>query len=86
MGKYKIEFRKSAIKELEKINKFDLRRIVKKISILYVSSRPEGSQKLADHKLYRIRQGNYRIVYSIDDDKSKIQIVKIGHRKEIYRF
>jgi len=86
VGKYSIDFKKSAVKELENINKSDLQRIVEKISGLCINPRPKGSQKLAVHGLYRIRQGDYRIVYFIDDDKSKIQIAKIGHRKEIYRF
>ena len=86
MEKFSIDFKKSAVKELKKINKFDLQKIIKKISSLCINPKPEGSQKLTGHKLYRIRQGNYRIVYFIDDDKREIQIVKIGHRKEIYRF
>lgn len=86
MEKFSIDFKKSAVKELKKINKLDLQKIIKKISSLCINPKPEGSQKLTSCKLYRIRQGDYRIVYFIDDDKSEIQIVKIGHRKEIYRF
>lgn len=86
MEKYNIDFKKSAVKELEKVHKHDLQRIVKEISHLSKNPRPHGSQKLSVQKLYRIRQGDYRIIYSIDDETKKIQIIKIGHRKEIYRF
>ncbi|MCF7873993.1 MAG: type II toxin-antitoxin system RelE/ParE family toxin, partial [Candidatus Omnitrophica bacterium] len=48
--------------------------------------KPVGSQKLSNYNLYRIRQGNYRVVYFIDNKKLEIQIFKIGHRKDIYKF
>jgi mRNA interferase RelE/StbE len=83
MAKYKISLRKSAIKELGGIPKKDL--VTRKIQTLATNPRPQGSQKLSQKEQYRIRQGNYRIVYSIQDKELTIYIVKIGHRKEIYR-
>ncbi len=85
MAKYKVTIKKSAAKELEDIPKKDLRKIVKRIQSLAENPRPTGSQKLSGQEQYRIRQGDYRIVYSIDDEDSIVDIIKIGHRREVYR-
>jgi len=85
MAEYKITIKKSAAKELEDIPQRDLRKIIKRIRSLAKAPRPHGSQKLSGQEKYRIRQGDYRIVYSIEDKDSLIDIVKIGHRREIYR-
>jgi len=84
MAKYKIFIKKSAANELENIAKKDLKHIVKRIQSLTENPRPRGSQKLSAQERYRIRQGNYRIVNSIQDKKLAVQIFKIGHRREIY--
>jgi len=84
VAKYKITIKKSAAKELQDIPKKDLRKIVKRIQSLALNPRPTGSQKLSARQQYRIRQGDYRIVYSIDDKELLVDIVKIGHRREIY--
>ncbi|MFZ2055085.1 MAG: type II toxin-antitoxin system RelE/ParE family toxin [Candidatus Aminicenantales bacterium] len=85
MGKYKILIRKSAADELARIPMKDLRRIVKRIRSLGEQPRTHGSEKLSVQERYRIRQGDYRIVYSIDDGARTVEVFKIGHRKEIYR-
>jgi mRNA interferase RelE/StbE len=85
MAKYKILIRKSAAEELGRIPKKDLRRIVERIRSLGEEPRPQGSEKLSAQERYRIRQGDYRVVYSIDDTCRTVEIVKIGHRSEIYR-
>jgi len=85
MGKYRIEIKKSAIKELNTIPRKDLKKIVLKISSLSDDPRPKGCVKLSGMERYRIRQGNYRILYSIDDEILVVYVVKIGHRKEVYR-
>ena len=85
MAKYRITIKKSAAKELEALPKKDLQRIIKHIKSLAENPRPSGSKKLSGKELYRIRQGDYRIVYSIEDKNSLIDIFKIGHRCEIYR-
>ncbi len=82
---YKISIKASAVKELQKIQKNDLQRITKKIQSLAKEPRPTGCEKLSGQERYRIRQGNYRIVYSIEDDKLIVVVVKIGHRRDIYR-
>lgn len=85
MAKYKIFIKKSAANELENIPKKDLQKIVKRIQSLAENPRPRGSTKLSAKERYRIRQSNYRIVYSIKDKELAVQIFKIGHRREIYR-
>ncbi len=85
MAKYKILIKQSAKKELGKVPKKDLQKIVIKIQDLSLEPRPAGCEKLSGENKYRIRQGNYRIVYSIEDDELIIIVVKVGHRREIYR-
>ena len=85
MAKYNLTIKKSAAKELQNISKKDLAKIIKRIQSLSENPRPAGSQKLSARQQYRIRQGNYRIVYSIDDKDFVVDVVKIGHRREVYR-
>jgi len=85
MGRYEIYLRKSAARELARIPKRDLRRIVSRIRSLSANPRPPGSERLSGSERYRVRQGDYRIVYSIQDDERTVWVVKIGHRREIYR-
>ena len=85
MESYKLYFRKSAVKELEKLPKTALRKIIKKIELLSDEPRPAGCEKLSGQELYRVRQGDYRIVYSIQDNELTIWVIKVGHRKNIYK-
>ena len=85
MARYRIAIKKSAVKELGDIPKRDLRRITKRIQSLADNPRQPGSEKLTAQEHYRIREGDYRIVYLIDDANQVIDIFKIGHRREIYR-
>jgi len=85
MAVYKIFFRRSVLKDLAKIPKDELQRIIKKIEKLAHDPRPRGCEKISGQDRFRIRQGNYRIIYSIQDDELTIWVVKIGHRREIYR-
>jgi mRNA interferase RelE/StbE len=84
---YRLSIKPSAGKELEAVgSKADRTRIIAKISALATNPRPHGSEKLAGHDdRYRVRQGNYRVVYEINDRASQITIYKIGHRREVYR-
>ena len=86
-ARYKLQIKESAAKELGSLgNKKDRKRIATRINSLSTDPRPSGSEKLAgDENKYRVRQGNYRIVYSIDDENRTILVVKIGDRKEVYR-
>jgi mRNA interferase RelE/StbE len=85
MGSYSILFRDSAVKELRSVPKHDLERIVQRVASLAEDPRPRGSEKLSGQERYRLRQGDYRIIYSIQDQELTIWIVKIGHRREVYR-
>ena len=85
MAKYKIEFKKSAVKELNSIPKKDLIKIISRINNLADDPRPKGSVRLTSREQYRIRQGNYRILYSIEEDRLVIFVVKIAHRKNVYK-
>jgi mRNA interferase RelE/StbE len=82
---YSIRLRREAEKELRKVPELDLQRIVRKITALGSEPRPVGSQKLSTLERYRIRQGDWRIVYEIEDQARLITVVKIGHRREVYR-
>ena len=84
-GSYSVLIKKSAERDLRKIPKADLQRITQRIKDLATSPRPSGSEKLAGQDSYRIRQGDYRIVYTVDDNQRLIEIIKIGHRREVYR-
>lgn len=86
MAEYKVFIKPSAAKELEEVGKKkDRQRVVAHIQELVKNPRPTSSQKLSGADKYRIRCGNYRIVYSINDDERLVQVVKIGHRREGYR-
>jgi len=85
MAAYKIYFKKSVLKDIKNIPDKDLKRILKRIESLSDDPRPPGHEKLSDQDLYRIRQGNYRIIYSIKDELLTVWVIKIGHRRDIYR-
>jgi mRNA interferase RelE/StbE len=85
MAGYNLFFKKSVEKDLESIPKKELKRIIECIKSLAEDPRPIGSEKLTGQERYRIRQGQYRIVYSIHDNKLTVWVVKVGHRKDVYR-
>jgi len=85
MDEYEIYFKESVWKELKKVPKNDLKKILSRIENLGEDPRPAGCEKLTAHELYRIRQGNYRIVYSIQDEELTVWIIKVGHRRNVYR-
>ena len=84
MGKYRITFTKSSVRELDGIPRKDAQRIFRRTSELAENPGPMGYERLSGKEQYRIRQGDYRIVYSIEDKDSLIDIVKIGHRRDIH--
>ncbi|MBI4164871.1 MAG: type II toxin-antitoxin system RelE/ParE family toxin [Acidobacteria bacterium] len=85
MENYKLLIKPSAVKEIETIPKKDRARITANIQELAANPRPHGGEKLSGEEKYRLRQGSYRIIYSIDDSAREVLIVRIGHRKDIYR-
>ncbi len=84
MEKYKVLYREAFHRSLKSIPKKDVVRILRETESLSDDPRPSGSQKLTGDEKYRIRQGNYRIIYSIEDDRLIVIVVKVGHRKQIY--
>ena len=85
MAVYKILFKKSVQKDFNSIPKKDLNKILDRIELLREDPRPTGYEKLAGQQRYRLRQGGYRILYTIQDDELTLWVVKVGHRKDIYR-
>ena len=86
MASYKVFIKRSAAKELAAIgSRKDRRRLVEKIRSLSDDPRPSGCQKLSGSDKYRIRQGAYRIVYAIQDDRLIVMVVRIAHRQDVYR-
>jgi mRNA interferase RelE/StbE len=85
VASYSVLIKPSAGKELEAIPKKDRLRVVAKIRALANNPRPMGCEKLSGREEYRLRQGHYRIVYSISDDDQTVLIFKVAHRREVYR-
>jgi len=85
MAEYEIFFKESVWKDLKGISKKDLKRILSRIESLREDPLPDGREKPTGQELYRVRQGNFRILYSIQDNELTIWVIKVGHRKEVYR-
>ena len=85
MDSYSVFIKPSAVKELEALPPKDRQRVAEKIQALAANPRPVGSEKLSGLQQYRLRQGSYRIVYSISDKERGVVVVKIAHRREAYR-
>jgi mRNA interferase RelE/StbE len=85
MAVYKVCFRESVEKDFAGIAKGDLKKNLKRIKMLSEDPRPAGCEKLTDQERYRVRQGRYRIVYSIQDTELTVWVVKLGQRIDIYR-
>jgi mRNA interferase RelE/StbE len=85
MGKYKVFLRRSAADELGRIPKKDLVRLIERVGSLANEPRPQGCEKLSALDRYRVRQGDYRVVYAIDDREKTVDIIKIGHRSDVYK-
>ncbi len=85
MAEYEIYFKESVEKDFRTIPKKDLRKIIRRIEALSEDPRPSGHEKLTGQERYRVRQGLYRIIYSIQDKELTIWVVRVGHRKDVYR-
>jgi mRNA interferase RelE/StbE len=85
MAEYEIYFRESIEKDFRTIPKKDLKKIIRRIEELSEDPRPPGYEKLTGQERYRVRQGLYRIIYSVQDEELTVWIVKVGHRKDVYR-
>ena len=81
---YRVEVQKRASKELSRIGAGDQLRIVRAMEELGVDPRPPGCKKLKDSPYWRIRVGDYRVIYRIEEDRLLVLVVRIGHRKDVY--
>jgi mRNA interferase RelE/StbE len=87
VAEYRLLIKPSAAKEIEAIGtKRDRQRIVGRIQALARDPRPSGCEKLSGPgALFRVLQGQYRVIYTVDDTRHSIEIIKVGHRGEVYR-
>ena len=85
MARYEIRFKPSVAKDLRGIPRSDVQRILGRIDGLSTDPRPPGVEKLSAQDRYRVRQGFYRILYAVDDADLFVEVVKIGHRRDVYR-
>ena len=85
MASYELKIKKEAEREFRSLPKPDLHRVIQKIQTLALNPRPMGCEKLKGEEGYRVRQGDYRIVYLIDDAAKVVRIIRVGHRREVYR-
>lgn len=82
---YRLLFDPSIRRDVKSIPKEDLQRILRRIDSLSSNPRPFGSVKVSDPSMYRLRQGDYRILYHVDDPQRLVRILRIGHRRGVYR-
>lgn len=85
MASYSVLLKRSVLKDLDPIPARDRRRIVERIGSLADDPRPAGCEKLSALERYRVRVGDYRIVYSIEDVQFVVWVVRVGHRRDVYR-
>jgi mRNA interferase RelE/StbE len=82
---YSVEIKRSAAREIEALPLHDRRQVIERIGLLADDPRPRGCEKLVGGERYRVRQGDYRIVYSVEDSMLIVWVVKVGHRRDVYR-
>ncbi|HBI47706.1 MAG TPA: type II toxin-antitoxin system mRNA interferase toxin, RelE/StbE family [Smithella sp.] len=85
MAEDRIYFKESVEKDFRVIPKKDIQKILVRITALAKDQRPPGHEKLAGQERYRVRQGQYRIIYSVHDKELTVCVVKEGYRKDVYR-
>ena len=85
MASYWVLVKPSAARELEAVPRKDRSRLAERIQNLGAMPRPGGCGKLSGGDRYRVRQGDYRIIYSVDDPQRVVRVIKIGHRSEVHR-
>jgi mRNA interferase RelE/StbE len=85
MARYELRFKNSVINDLRALPRSDVAKVLERIDALRDDPRPPGSEKLSAQERYRVRQGSYRILYEIEDQQVVVTVVKVGHRREVYR-
>jgi mRNA interferase RelE/StbE len=86
MAKYKVEIKRSAAKEIKRLSKIEIKRVLKIIDSLAENLRPAGCSKLSNNEKYRVRFDAYRLLYEIYNDILLIVVIKVAHRKDVYRY
>lgn len=84
-GNYSLRFKRDAERELRRLPKADIQRLLDRIHRLATAPRPPGCKKLGEPSIYRMRQGDYRVIYAIDDTQRIVEVLRIAHRREVYR-
>ncbi len=85
MASYRLVFKHSVAKDLRSIPNEDVARILERVEMLAAEPRPATSEKLSGQDRYRVRQGIYRIIYAVDDEELIVLVVKVGHRRHVYK-
>jgi len=85
VGRYSLRIKQSAAREIEDLPAKERRRIVARIAALADDPRPYGCEKLSGEDKYRVRQGDYRILYEISDAELVVAVVRVGNRRDVYR-
>lgn len=85
MASYSVSLKHSVLKDLEPLPATDRARIMERIGALTDDPRPRGCEKLSALERYRIRVGDYRIVYAVEDAELVVWVVRVGHRRDVYR-
>ncbi len=85
MASYSVLLKRSAAKELEALPLKDRRGVAARLGALVEDPRPPGVETISGQDKYRIRQGDYRVLYTIDDPALTVTVVRIGHRGDVYR-
>lgn len=85
MASYRLFFKASAEKELRGLPRPDMERVLRRIGALGEEPRPRGCEKLVGQERYRVRQGDWRVVYEVDDAARVVRIFRLGHRRDVYR-
>ena len=85
MARYRLLFKQSVAKDLRALPQADVAAILRRIETLADDPRPSGCEKISAQERYRVRQGVYRVLYEIRDQELVVTVVKIGHRRDVYR-
>ncbi|MGL4744982.1 MAG: type II toxin-antitoxin system RelE family toxin [Dermatophilaceae bacterium] len=85
MSRYRVELRPAAVKALRRVDRTEQKRIQGVISLLGEDPRPPASRPLRGRDGFRVRVGNYRVIYTIHDDVLVVVVVTLGHRRHVYR-
>lgn len=85
MARFELRIKRSAAKELARLPAVDVRRILQRLRALQDEPRPAGAVKLTGRETWRLRQGDYRILYDVLDHVLVVEVIQVGHRREVYR-